>query len=159
MDFHEYVSGIAEARYTIRKIFRIVEEQAKAAGMEPLEHQALLQVYGSAQQMLQVNSLARRLDIAPAFASRMIRQLEAKKYVRRKPSKTDGRVIEVHMAAAGREVIRSVDADVRVHVEYFQSQLPISSKRTALSIMAFYVGLELPPEVAASLPLARQSTR
>ena len=151
MQFHEYVSGIAEARYAIRRVFRIVDEQAKAVGLEPLEHQALLQVYGSPEQMLHVNSLARRLDVAPAFASRMVRRLESKQYVSRRPSTTDRRVIEVHMEDPGREVIHAIDAAVRVHVEYFQTQLPLASKHTALHIMAFYVGLDLPDEIAQSL--------
>lgn len=153
MDFHEYVCGIAEARYAIRKVFRIVDDRAKLAGLEPLEHQALLQVYGSPGEMLQVNSVARRLDIAPAFASRMIRQLETKGYVLRRSSETDRRVTEVHMTAAGREIVRSIDADVRMHVEYFQAQLPMSSKSTALSIMAFYVGLDLSPRAVETLVL------
>lgn len=146
MDFHRYVSGIAEARYAIRKVFRIVDEQARSAGLDPLEHQALVQVYGSPAQMLQVNSVAQRLDIAPAFASRMLKQLEGKGYVERRSSASDRRVTEVHMTDAGRDVLRHIDSEVRVHVEYFQSQLTRTSKTTALHIMAFYIGIDLPEE-------------
>lgn len=151
MDFHRYVSGIAEARYAIRKVFRIVDEQARSAGLDPLEHQALLQVYGSPAQMLQVNNVAQRLDIAPAFASRMLRQLEDKGFVERRSSERDRRVTEVHITEAGREVVRRIDADVRVHAEYFQQQLPPASKSTALSIMAFYIGLDIPQEAIEKL--------
>lgn len=146
MDFHRYVAGIAEARYAIRKVFRIVDEQARAAGLDPLEHQALLQVYGSQEQMLQVNNVAQRLDIAPAFASRMLRRLEEKGYVERRSSEGDRRVTEVHMTEEGRAIVQQVDSDVRVHVEYFQQQLPTDTKTTALTIMAFYVGLDLPQD-------------
>ena len=147
MDYHSYVSGIAEARHAIRKVFRIVDEQAKKVGLDPLEHQTLLQVYGSPEQMLHVNSIAHRLDIAPAFASRLVRQLEGVGYVRRVPSSADRRVTEVHMTDKGREIIRSIDSDVRIHVDYFQRNLPEDAKTTALSIMAFYVGIDLSPEV------------
>lgn len=144
MEFHRYVSGIAEARYAIRKVFRIVDEQARSVGLDPLEHQALVQVYGSPEQMRQVNSVASRLDIAPAFASRMLKQLEAKGYVERRSSAADRRVTEVHMTEAGRDVLRLIDSEVRVHVEYFQTQLSQTSKTTALHIMAFYIGIDLP---------------
>jgi DNA-binding MarR family transcriptional regulator len=153
MDYHEYVSGIAEARHAIRKAFRIVDEQAKKVGLDPLEHQTLLQVYGSAEEMLHVNSIATRLDIAPAFASRLVRQLETMGYVRRTPSLADRRVTEVHMTDKGREIIRSIDSDVRIHVDYFQRNLPWEAKTTALSIMAFYVGIDLTTEDIAKLAL------
>ena len=42
-DFQRYFHGIAKARYVIRKVIRIVDEQAKKAGLDPLEHQALIQ--------------------------------------------------------------------------------------------------------------------
>jgi len=45
--FEEYFHGVSEARYVIRKVFRIVDDQAKQAGLEPLEHQALIQIFGS----------------------------------------------------------------------------------------------------------------
>ena len=35
-DKHAYFVGVAEARYVLRKVFRIVEEQAKKFGLDPL---------------------------------------------------------------------------------------------------------------------------
>ena len=46
-----YFHGVAEARYVIRRIFRIVDEQAKSAGLEPLEHQALIQLFGAPEPL------------------------------------------------------------------------------------------------------------
>jgi len=151
LDFHDYVSGIAEARYAIRKVFRIVDEQARTAGLDPLEHQALIQVYGSAEEMLPVSTLAARLDISPAFASRVARRLEAKGYIVRRSSDVDRRVTETRITEQGRELVRSIDAAVRVHVDYFQQQLTAASKGTALSIFGFYIGVDLPPDVVWGL--------
>ena len=64
-DKHAYFESVAEARYVLRKVFRIVEEQAKSADLDPLAHQALIQIYGSPRMELRVNELADRLDIAP----------------------------------------------------------------------------------------------
>lgn len=61
-DKHLYFKGVAEARYVIRKVFRIVEDQAKKYGIDPLAHQALIQIYGSENMELQVNQIASRLD-------------------------------------------------------------------------------------------------
>lgn len=151
MDYHEYVSGIAEARYALRKAFRIIEEHAKKAGLDPLEHQGLLQIFGSQECMLQVNSMAERLDIVPAFASRLIRELEAKGYVTRHASVRDRRVTEVKITEAGKEVVKRIDKDVQAHLHYFQQLLPVRLKITALSVMALYVGLDIPAEAVAEL--------
>ncbi len=151
MDFHEYVSGIAEARYALRKAFRIVEEQAKQVGLDPLEHQCLLQIFGSENCMLQVSSVAERLDIVPAFASRLIRDLEAKGYVIRRASARDRRVTEVEVTEAGKAVVQQIDKDVQVHLHYFQQLLPVHLKITALSVMALYVGLDIPVEAFSDL--------
>src|SRR4051812_14837746 len=75
VDDHQYFIGVAEARYVLRKAFRIVEEQAKAAGIDPLAHQLLIQIRGSPAMELPVNQIADRLDISPAFASSLVTAL------------------------------------------------------------------------------------
>lgn len=42
--FGSHVKSIAHARFVLRRILRLFDEQAVAAGLMPLEHQALLQV-------------------------------------------------------------------------------------------------------------------
>src|SRR5262245_17289396 len=82
-DKHAYFESVAEARYVLRKVFRIVEERAKSLDLDPLAHQALIQIYGSPRMELRVNELADRLDIAPAFASNLVRTLATKKLLTR----------------------------------------------------------------------------
>lgn len=146
MDFHGYVAGIAEARFAIRKAFRIIDEQAKRRGLDPLAHQALIQIYGSAEQNMQVNDVARRLDITPPFASRLVRALDEKGYVERRSSEEDKRVIDVYITDSGRELVQEIDSAVRYDIEYFQRQLPEESKVVALSVMGVYVGLDIAPD-------------
>src|SRR5947207_1818166 len=71
-DRHHYFSCVAETRYVLRKVLRIVEDEAKVAGLDPLEHQALLQIYGHGKGALQVKQVAARLDVTPAFASVLV---------------------------------------------------------------------------------------
>ncbi len=55
-----YFHGVAQARYLLRKVFRLVEEEAKRAGIDPLAHQALIQIYGSETGALRVKEVARK---------------------------------------------------------------------------------------------------
>lgn len=135
----QYFHGIAEARYVIRKIFRVVDEQAKAVGLEPLEHQALIQVLGATKPM-RVIDLSERLDIAPAFASRLAKQLEDRQLVVRSASSEDRRSKYLAATPRARELLAEIDEKVHLHVDYFQRQLSDDERVAALGIFAFYLG-------------------
>jgi DNA-binding MarR family transcriptional regulator len=139
-DKHEYFAAVAHVRYILRKVFRIIEEKAKELGLESLAHQALLQVYGSPNRELRVSELAERLDIAPAFASNLIKGLVKAKYLKRDSDASDGRVTILKITPAGRAVCDRVDDEVKPHVDYFTSQLTNDERETALSTLMFYVG-------------------
>lgn len=140
-NFAGYVHGIAQARYVIRRVFRIIDEQATKAGLEPLEHQALLQIYGAGSQPLTINGLGERLDIVAAFASRLCKELEAKGMVTRSRSTVDKRITNVTVTPQGEQILRHIDQQVHIHIEYFQKQLPAESRLAALVIFAFYLGI------------------
>lgn len=150
-DFHRYARSIANARYVIRRVFRIVDEQARERDLDPLEHQVLLQVYGFDGGVPSVGAIAGRLDIAPAFASRLIKGLEKRELLRRVAVASDRRVTIVEITDEGIALLREIDEAVHVHVEYFQSQLQERSRLDALMIFAFYVGLERSSVVADAI--------
>lgn len=139
-DKHTYFIGVAEARYVLRKVFRIVEDQAKEFGLDPLPHQALIQIYGSSDMQLQVNQIANRLDIPPAFGSSLVRSLVEKGLASRRRDDQDQRVTYVAITDAGREVMDAIDERVKFHVDYFAGQLSGEERESALSILMFYVG-------------------
>ena len=139
-DKHEYFAAVAHVRYILRKVFRIIEEKAKELGLELLAHQALLQVYGSPNQELRVSELAERLDIAPAFASNLVKALVKSKYLKRSADASDGRVTILRITPAGRAVCDRIDDEVKPHVDYFTGQLTNDERETALSTLMFYVG-------------------
>ncbi len=139
-DKHAYFVGVAEARYVLRKVSRIVEDQAKKFGIDPLAHQALIQIYGSPDLELQVNQIANRLDIIPNFASSLVRILVEKGYVVRRRDENDQRVTYVAITDSGRELLHTIDENVKFHVDYFASQLTVEERESALSILVFYVG-------------------
>ncbi len=152
--FDGYVYGIAQARYVIRKVFRMVDDEARKRGLEPLQHQALLQTFGSGAGPLTVSGLAERLDIVPALASRLTKELQKRGLVTRREHATDRRVTVLEVTPEGLELLREIDNAVHVHVEYFQSQLTDHQRQAALVIMAFYIGLGSPSRLRAILSSA-----
>ena len=138
---HDYFVGVAEARFVLRRAFRIVEEQAKLAGIDPLAHQCLIQIFGSRGMELPINQIAERLDIAPAFASSLVKSLVTAGFASRRGDKIDQRVTLISVTDAGRRLLNKIDEQVHFHVDYFTQQLSLSQKENALSILLFYVGL------------------
>jgi DNA-binding MarR family transcriptional regulator len=154
-DFRAYFRGIAEARYVIRKVLRIADEQAKRASLEPLEHQALIQIFGSPGQQ-RVSDLAERLDIAPAFASRIVKGLEHRELVVRSPSPHDKRSTYVTATDKARELLGSIDLSVSRHVAHFHQELTDAERAVALGIFAFYLGASRVSDLEALLNLTQR---
>ena len=140
-DTHSYFCNVAEARYLLRKVFRIAEDQAKSSGIDPLAHQALIQIFGSPLQKLRVNQLAERLDISPAFTSSLVRALADEGFVSRNRDDADLRVTWVSVTNAGVELLVSIDKAIEFHVTYFAAQIPQAQRERALLTLKFYVGL------------------
>jgi DNA-binding MarR family transcriptional regulator len=140
-----YFHGVAAARYILRKVFRLVEDEAKRAGIDPLAHQALIQIYGSEKGALRIKELAERLDISPAFSSSLVKLLLAKHYVTRERDRHDSRVAWVKVTKKGQDVLHFIDEQVQIHVDYFTRNLSPAETEAALSILMFYAGVSLSP--------------
>ncbi|HEY0248206.1 MAG TPA: MarR family transcriptional regulator [Gryllotalpicola sp.] len=149
-DFAAHVAAIAHGRYVLRRIVQLLDEQAVNGGLQPLQHQALLQVYGSPQPP-SVSMVAERLSIAPALASRLVRHLEEHGLVERVRSTQDKRVIAVCATEAGIELLRRVDLEVHEHVYQFHRELSDESRLGALATFASYLGLDSDPRLRALL--------
>lgn len=142
-ELHTFFRGVAEARYVIRRVIRIVDEQARGQGLDPLEHQLLIQLFGAPAEHLIVKEIAHRLDVPAAVSSRLVTQLQERGFVERAKSDTDLRVTEVHITDRGREACVAVLEDVRFHIDYFQRQLDETAKQLALGVFGMYVGLAI----------------
>jgi DNA-binding MarR family transcriptional regulator len=144
-DRRPYFHGVAQARYVLRKVFRLVEEEAKKAGIDPLAHQALIQIYGSVAGALRIKDLAERLDITPAFASNLLKTLATKKLVSASKDKADNRVSWVKITKTGQTLLHAIDEQVQIHVDYFTRRLGDSETEAALSVLLFYAGVSFKP--------------
>jgi len=139
-EIQDYMRIVAEARYVFRTVQRIIDECAKGHGVEPLEYQALLQIFGAPEQRLPIGHLAERLNIVSALASRLVQQLERRGLVARTRSQKDRRATFVSATKPGEALIRSVFDDVHDEVEYFRSKVTDEQRRAAHEITSFYVG-------------------
>jgi len=137
-----YFQGVARARYTMRKVTRVVDEQARRNGIEPLEHQALIQIHGADGGETMVNVVADQLDVAPAFASRVVDKLVKSGLVDRAQSDADRRVKRLWATPEGIILLERIDKDVQLHLAYFQHSLTPEQRQSALGIFGFYVGCQ-----------------
>lgn len=128
-------------------MFRLIDERARKLGLDSLGHRDLLQVYGSANQELRVSELAERLDIAPASASNLIKNLVKRKYLQLVSDESDMRVTILQITSGGRNLCEEIDARVRPHVYYCTGQLTAEEREAAISMLMLYVGPGLPRPV------------
>jgi len=136
-----YFQGVARARYVIRRVFRAVDECARARGLEPLSHQALIQIFGDPESRITVSGIAERLDVSTALASKLTKALVERGLAARRDDSDDLRVSWIHATTAGASLLRSIDADVHIRVEEFARSLTHTQRSAALAIFAFYVGI------------------
>ncbi len=137
---HDYFRNVADARYVLRRVFRIAEEQARQQGIDPLKHQALIQIFGSDRSCLRVSELAERLDISPAFTSNLVRELVDDGFATRLPDPSDQRAILVSTTDKAMDALKEIDAAVEFHVGYFAAQIPEEARRRAMETLKLYVG-------------------
>jgi DNA-binding MarR family transcriptional regulator len=150
-ELHDYFSHIADTRYLARKVFRLIDEQARDAGLEPLEHQALIQLFGAQGRSLQMKDLASRLDVGADVASKTVSSLQEKGYAVRTRSANDRRGIDVSPTPAAESMLAEIDLRVREHIALLQHDLPRGIQLAAVQMFAFYVGLAIDPDVLANL--------
>ena len=134
--FHDYFCSVADARFVMRKAVRIVDELAKRRGLDPLEHQALIQIYGSRTAVM-VRTVAERLDVSPTFASKLVKALVTAKLVSYHDSPTDLRASLLRATESGIRLLREIDAEVRLQVNAFTRSLQPESKRPPLRSSRF----------------------
>jgi len=100
---------LAEFRFQIRQFLSFSEHAARAAGLEPQQHQALLTLKGLPRhQKAKVGVLAERLQIEHHTAVELANRLVAKRLVVRTKSQGDRREVLLSLAPRGEKVLRQL---------------------------------------------------
>lgn len=101
--------AIAEFRYQIRRFLRFSEDAARAAGLEPQQHQLLLAVKGMpGGRGARISDLAERLQIQHHSTVELVDRLAARGLVNRALGEDDRREVYVQLAPRGESILKAL---------------------------------------------------
>ncbi|MDE3154521.1 MAG: winged helix-turn-helix transcriptional regulator, partial [Acidobacteriota bacterium] len=110
--------SLAEFRYLIRRFLRFSEETARAAGIEPRQHQVLLAIKGlPPDRQATIGTIAERMQIQPHSAVEIVDRLEARRLVRRRPGARDRRQVLLDLTPEGEEVLKGLSVAHRAELQ------------------------------------------
>ena len=131
-----FQAAVADARYLMRRAFRMVDDESRKLGIDPLANQLLVQLRGAPDFTRSVSELGVRLDIPLNLASRLCGQLEGRGLVEKLPSPDDRRVTLIHATAAGIDLAAQIGNRARIRFQELQQDLPDDRRRAALMVWA-----------------------
>jgi DNA-binding MarR family transcriptional regulator len=116
--------ALAEFRYQIRTFVHFSEEQARAHGLEPQQHQLLLAIKGlPAGKRPTVGELAARLRLKHHSTVELVDRLAANGSVVRRPGKEDKREVIVSLTPSGAALLRKLTLAHRQELDKTGPQL------------------------------------
>ncbi|GCF09745.1 MarR family winged helix-turn-helix transcriptional regulator [Dictyobacter arantiisoli] len=99
--------ALSEFRYEIRRFMRFSEESARAAGLEPQQHQLLLALKGlSMQGNVTISALAERLQLRHHSTVELLDRMAEHGFVQRTRDTADQRRVLITLTTAGETVLR-----------------------------------------------------
>jgi DNA-binding MarR family transcriptional regulator len=102
---------LAALRGSLRRFQRFSQEAARAAGLTPQQHQALLAIKGSpGRDYLSVGELAESLQLRHHSAVGLADRLARRRLVRRTASTADRRRVELRLTREGEACIEQLSA-------------------------------------------------
>ena len=102
---------LAAFRHALRAFLRFSEEAAGRVGLTAQHYQAMLVLRGCPDgSRVSINDLAQQLFIKHNSAVGLVDRLEQERLIKREPSSTDRRKVELHLTSRGREVLAKLAA-------------------------------------------------
>ena len=115
--------ALAELRYQIRCFLRFSENAARAASIEPQQHQLLLAIKGlPADRAPTITALAERLCVKHHTTVALVDRLEERALVRRERDDADRRQILLRLTPAGERLLRRLSV---LHRQQLRTIAPI----------------------------------
>ena len=109
---------LADFRYQIRRYLTFSEQAARAAGIEPHQHLALLAIKGLPDPAKPtVGVLAERLQIQHHSAVELSDRLEARGLIRRVRSRTDRREVLLRLTGKAERLVRDLSMPYRAELQ------------------------------------------
>ncbi len=100
---------LSEFRYAIRRFMRFSETAASEVGLTPQQHQALLTIMGYTEsRQININALAKRLQIQQHSAVGLVNRLETEKLIIRSPDPNDHRKVIISLTERGLSILEKL---------------------------------------------------
>jgi DNA-binding MarR family transcriptional regulator len=101
--------ALAEFRYQLRRFLRFSEQEARAAGIEPQQHQMLLAIKGlPPQTTASVGELAERLQLQHHSTVELINRMVDRGLLERRRDTSDQRRVLVELTERGDDLLRKL---------------------------------------------------
>jgi DNA-binding MarR family transcriptional regulator len=126
-------TALADFRYEIRRFLNFSETAARAAGIEPHQHQALLAIKGlPPRQIATVGILAERLQIQHHSAVELTDRLQSKGLIRRSRGQADRREVLLRLTLRGEKLLQELTLSHRTELRLAGPKL-VSALESAMA--------------------------
>lgn len=109
--------ALAEFRYQIRRFLHFSEQAARAAGIEPQQHQLLLALKGLPDgRQATIGDLAERVQLQHHSTVELVNRLVERGFVQRCRDEEDLRRVLVSITSKGEEILRELSFEHRAEL-------------------------------------------
>jgi DNA-binding MarR family transcriptional regulator len=116
--------SLSAFRHALKQFLKFSEEAARAVGLTPTQHQALLAIKGfQGREHVTNGELAERLHIKHHSAVGLINRLEAQRLVVRKKGDSDRREVYVTLTRRGARLLEQLTAVHQEELRHIAPQL------------------------------------
>ena len=125
-------AALADFRYEIRRFLNFSEAAARAAGIEPQQHQALLAIKGQPAGLdTTVGVLAERLQIRRHSAVELSGRLERRGWIRRSRRGADRREVQLNLTPRAERLLAKLSVTHRNELRSAETRLIRALSRAA----------------------------
>jgi DNA-binding MarR family transcriptional regulator len=106
-----HYESLAALRHALRRFLNFSQEAARQSGLTPQQHQALLAIKGfPGRDYVSITELAERLQLRHHSAVGLVDRLTRARLLRRTPSASDRRRVELRLTAQGEKMIERLSS-------------------------------------------------
>jgi DNA-binding MarR family transcriptional regulator len=120
---------LSDFRYQLRRFLHWSEQLTRAAGVTNLQYLLLLHIKGHAErEWATISELAERLQAKHHGVVALVNRCEKLGYIERRPGRSDGREVEIHLVPKGEKLVQRLARQHRDELLNLQGILAVPSK-------------------------------
>lgn len=128
----QHLEALSDFRFRLRSFLRFSEDAARAEGITVLQYQLMLHTQAfPGREWATVSEIAERLQAQLHGVVALVSRCEEAGLVKRKPSTTDRRQVEIHLLAAGRRKLERLALLHKSQVADLAEVVALASRRGA----------------------------